>query len=221
MSVITKQGVKTMVSFTSEKEVFNELYNEILRVKCIKEPLFKNLVKLLGKRFIQAHKAIEDEKVKKYVFYPTNKSIWIVHGNEGEYQILPKAAFCSCNDFYFRVISNEIFLCYHLVAQKLAETLDKYILIKKSDEDYKTLMTKWRKIRPKNRSLSIKEVGNVRRLSEAVLSEIGELSISQLLVEIEKNGLQLTPRHLANILSTDKKKRFKCKRGLWILTKNI
>jgi predicted nucleic acid-binding Zn finger protein len=202
----------------SEKEVFNKLYNEISRTQCVNELLFKSLVELMGKRFIQAHKAIEDEKVKKYIFYPTKKIVWIVNGKEGDYQILPKAAFCSCNDFYFRVISNEIFLCYHLVAQKLAEALGKYVLIKKSDEDYKTQMSKWRKIKLADRSLSIKEVGNVRRLSEAVLSEIGALSIYQLVEEIEKNGLRLTTRHLANILTTDRKKRFKGKKGLWTLT---
>ena len=204
-----------------DKEALDKLYDEIQNERCITEVHLKNLIALLGNRVKQSFKAVEDGRVKKYLFHPSEKSVWIVVGKEGDYQILPRAHFCSCDDFYFRVISNEAFLCYHLIAQKLSEALGTYILIEKPDEDYEPLMSEWRKIKIEKRQLSILEVENVRRIVEAILSEVNDLSTSQLLEEVGKNGFHLTIRHLVNILITDKRKRFKCRRELWSLIKSL
>lgn len=101
-----------------------------------------------GSRFVKAWEAINERRIKKYVFDPSDRIIWIVVGKGREYLIMPAADFCSCNDFYFRVMDREVHLCYHLIAQKLAEALKWYDLIEERDELYNSLLEEWRKVTP-------------------------------------------------------------------------
>ena len=98
-----------------------------------------------GSRFTKAWEAINDGRIKKYIFEPSGRIAWIVIGKEREYLVMPAADFCSCDDFYFRVMDREVHLCYHLIAQKLAEALMWYDLINERDELYTSLMEEWRK----------------------------------------------------------------------------
>lgn len=104
------------------------------------------LSEALGSRFTKAWEAVQDERVKKYIFTPSCRIVWIVVGRETEYQIMPAAAFCSCNDFYFRVMDKEANICYHLIAQKLAEALELYDKIEEEDQLYDCLMEEWKKV---------------------------------------------------------------------------
>jgi predicted nucleic acid-binding Zn finger protein len=53
-----------------------------------------------------------------------------------------------CDDFYFRVLDQRIHLCYHLIAQKIAEVLDWYDKIEERDELYNSLMDEWKRVTP-------------------------------------------------------------------------
>ncbi|MBT8171950.1 hypothetical protein KJN74_03680 [Candidatus Bathyarchaeota archaeon] len=103
------------------------------------------LSKALGSRFNKALDTVNEVRVKKYVFSPSKRIVWIVVGREREYQIMPAAGFCSCDDFYFRVMDKETNICYHLIAQKIAETLKKYDKIEEEDRLYDCLMEEWKK----------------------------------------------------------------------------
>ena len=108
----------------------------------------KNLTKLyeiFGQRFTRAFEALRENRVKKYVFKPSGKTIWIVVGKERDYLIMPEAEFCTCDDFYFRVLDKQVHLCYHLIAQKLAKNLGWYETIEDHDEIYDSLMAEWKK----------------------------------------------------------------------------
>jgi len=214
-----QKSVNVMVPTVSEEAVFNQLSEEIMKTNAITDDQIELLTKAFGERFTNAYKIVEKGWVKKYLFHSSGRIIWIVTGKEGDYQILPHISFCSCDDFYFRVVSNEVFRCYHLIAQKLAEVLDRYILVEFQDTEYDSFMTGLRRIKTERRLLSIEETENVRRFVGAVLSETGEMSTEKLLEEAKKNGFRLTVHHLANILTADKRKRFKCKDRLWTLTK--
>ena len=110
-------------------------------------------------------------------------------------------------------------MCYHLLAQKLAELLNEYEIVEKQDEAYNTLINRWRIIPFKRRVLSSEETENIRRVSYGVLSEERNLLIGGLLVELYKVGFtSLTSRHLSSILVADKKRRFRCLKGRWTLT---
>ncbi len=104
------------------------------------------LSEALGSRFSKAWEAVQEERVKKYIFSPSGRIVWIVVGREREYQIMPAAAFCSCDDFYFRVMDREANICYHLIAQKLAEALELYDKIEEEDRLYDCLMEEWKKV---------------------------------------------------------------------------
>jgi predicted nucleic acid-binding Zn finger protein len=108
----------------------------------------KNLTKLyeiFGQRFTRAFEALKENRVKKYVFKPSGRTVWIVVGRERDYLIMAEAEFCTCDDFYFRVLDRKVHLCYHLIAQKLAKNLDWYELVEEHDELYDSLMSEWRK----------------------------------------------------------------------------
>ncbi len=108
----------------------------------------KNLIELyelFSQRFTKALSTLEENRVKKYVFKPSGRIVWIVIGRERDYLIMPEAKFCMCNDFYFRVLDKKIHLCYHLIAQKIARNLGWYDTIKENDKLYKTLMNEWKK----------------------------------------------------------------------------
>jgi len=108
----------------------------------------KNLTKLyevFGPRFTRAFEALKEKRVKKYVFKTSGRIVWIVVGKERDYLIMPEAEFCSCDDFYFRVLDKEVHLCYHLIAQKLAKILEWYETVDEHDELYDSLMAEWKK----------------------------------------------------------------------------
>jgi predicted nucleic acid-binding Zn finger protein len=111
----------------------------------------KNLTRLyevFGQRFTRAFEALKENRVKKYVFKPSGKTVWIVVGKERDYLIMAQAEFCTCDDFYFRVLDREVHLCYHLIAQKIANVLEWYDSIEERDELYDSLMKEWKKPTP-------------------------------------------------------------------------
>lgn len=174
------------------------------------------LLQVFGERCRKALKVLEEGKVRKFIFSPSERIVWTVVGKDREYQILSLANFCSCNDFYFRVLNYETYLCYHLMAQKMAVALEKYIVIKKKDEEYETLMTVLRQQNREHRKLPIAEVENIRKTAETILLNNDGVSTKDLLLEIQALGFEvLTSQHLAVILNADKKKRFKCHKGKW------
>jgi predicted nucleic acid-binding Zn finger protein len=111
----------------------------------------KNLTRLyeiFGQRFTRAFEALNENRVKKYSFKPSGKTVWVVVGKERDYLIMAQAEFCTCDDFYFRVLDRQVHLCYHLIAQKIANVLDWYEAIEERDELYETLMNEWKKPTP-------------------------------------------------------------------------
>ncbi|MDI6847577.1 MAG: hypothetical protein QMD23_05550 [Candidatus Bathyarchaeia archaeon] len=111
----------------------------------------KNLTKLyeiFGQRFTKAFEALKENRVKKYVFKPSGRIVWIVVGKERDYLLMPEAEFCPCDDFYFRVMDREVHLCYHLIAQKIANILEWYETLEERDELYDSLMTEWKNPMP-------------------------------------------------------------------------
>jgi predicted nucleic acid-binding Zn finger protein len=102
------------------------------------------LYDLFGTRFTKALEALKENRVKKYIFKPSNRIVWIVIGRERDYLIMPQAEFCTCDDFYFRVLDKQVHLCYHLIAQKIASNLGWYEVITENDELYDSLMAEWK-----------------------------------------------------------------------------
>lgn len=129
----------------SELGLLNRICKETVTKRRIEDADLNKLSVAFGKRFEKAWEAVEGKRVKQYIFKPSKRIIWIVVGKKQDYLIMPAADFCTCNDFYFRVMDRQVHLCYHLLAQRLAETLKSYDLYEEEDEFYEVLMKEWRK----------------------------------------------------------------------------
>jgi predicted nucleic acid-binding Zn finger protein len=105
---------------------------------------WQRLRNVFGDRFNKAWKLVTENRIKKYVFKPSGRILWIAIGQNAEYLIYSNAGYCSCNDFYFRVLDHEKAYCYHLLAQKIAESLNYYDLVEEEDEVYESLLEIWK-----------------------------------------------------------------------------
>ena len=129
-----------------ETELLDEITGNVKQNGKLTGEDISKLYSLFGKRFLKAWEAVRKGQVKKYVFNPSKRVVWIVVGKNRDYLIFPAAGFCTCDDFYFRVMDREAHLCYHLIAQKLAEVLGWFDQINESDELYETLMNEWKNV---------------------------------------------------------------------------
>ncbi len=102
---------------------------------------FKNK---FGNRFVRALRAVEENKVQKYFFRPSETYTWIVKGTKREYLIIPDIL-CTGRDFYQSVvISGDATTCYHLLAQRIAEIRESYEVIESTDAKRRELYNTWR-----------------------------------------------------------------------------
>jgi len=129
---------------TEERRILEAVCDELSSSRELTQAQWDRLKSALGDRFDKAWQLVEQRRVKRYVFEPSVRVVWIAVGRESEYQVLPASGYCDCNDFYFRVVNGEAGLCYHLLGQRLAEALDAYDEVKEGDEFYDELMTEWR-----------------------------------------------------------------------------
>lgn len=126
---------------------FKEKCKDVRALGRIDAKLDQTLYKLLSKRYTKALELIDLKSIQKYRFYPSNRVIWTVEGKQGLYQVIPSSNFCSCDDFYFRVLNKKKEMCYHIIAQGLAAALHHYDEIIFSDKIYEKITLKLKKKR--------------------------------------------------------------------------
>lgn len=130
----------------SEERLLLEHICDIIRSEGeIAKVYWERLRSLFGERFDKAWRLVEERRIKRYIFNPSGRVAWVAVGRDGEYQILPLAGYCGCSDFYYRVVDGETGLCYHLIAQRLAESLNSYEEINEGDEFFDILTAEWRR----------------------------------------------------------------------------
>lgn len=95
-----------------------------------------------AERVQKALDALEDSRVKKYVFQPSGRIVWIVVGKERDYLVMPAIDYCSCDDFYYQFDHGHI--CYHIIAQKLAESTGRFDLFEDDDDFFDILIREWK-----------------------------------------------------------------------------
>ena len=129
----------------SEIELLNSICKKAKTEGKLTGKSLTTLYDIFGQRFTRAFEALKENRVKKYAFKPSGRIVWIVVGRERDYLIMSEVDFCTCDDFYFRVLDRRVHMCYHIIAQKLAKNLDWYDAIEEHDELYDSLMSEWRK----------------------------------------------------------------------------
>ena len=64
-------------------------------------------------------------------------------GRGRDYQVLPDSLFCTCDDYYFRVMEHKKQLCYHIIAQQLSEAVSKHSVREVTDALYPEITSKF------------------------------------------------------------------------------
>jgi len=133
---------KTGKARFSEAEMLEKVCKEIQEKGKITDAHISKFSSTFGQRSEKALEALRERRVKKYVFKPSGRIVWIVVGKEKEYLVMPAAEYCTCDDFYFQFHQGH--LCYHIIAQKLAEATGKFDLIEDDDQLFDILIKEWK-----------------------------------------------------------------------------
>src|SRR2546430_7589881 len=113
----------------AEDIVLRQVSEELRRTHLLTDEQKQALSKVFEKRFPQALAIVEARKVTNYRFKPSGRTLWVVKGRKGEYQVMPDSMFCTCDDYYLRVMDNKKQLCYHLVFFFQAEDGIRYFTV--------------------------------------------------------------------------------------------
>lgn len=74
--------------------------------------------------------------VKESRFLPSGRKVITVVGRLGDEFIDPEKPYCSCSNFYFRVLGGREETCYHLLGYRIAAKTGKVDVTEFSDEEY-------------------------------------------------------------------------------------
>jgi predicted nucleic acid-binding Zn finger protein len=127
-----------------EKKMMEEAYEELESRGELSTRLRESLEKTFGDRFTNGWKLANSRSVRRYEFKPSGRLVWVVQGRKSEYQVMPDIPFCYCDDYYFRVMDRKRGLCYHIIAQHVAEALNKFEKVSKRDSQYSSITDRWR-----------------------------------------------------------------------------
>ena len=71
---------------------------------------------------------------------PSNRVIFTVVGRSGDEFVDPQKPFCSCSNFFFRVLGGNEELCYHLLSYRIARESKELDTITFGDDEYALLL---------------------------------------------------------------------------------
>ena len=91
-------------------------------------------------QFKKAIDAASGGCVKKHVFLPSGRYIYTVVGRNGDEFIDPERPFCSCESYFYGVLSAKVKYCYHILSYKIADESRLVQEIPFADEEYDTFM---------------------------------------------------------------------------------
>lgn len=123
--------LKVRVHFPSSSEPGGEITSESDRLK-EKFPEYERY----GKKMNRAVEAVLAGGVKEARFAPSGRSVITIVGRLGDEFIDPERPYCSCSNFYFRVMTGREDVCYHLLSYKIAVDVGMVDLTEFSDEEY-------------------------------------------------------------------------------------
>ena len=116
------------------------IFEKLQKEKQLTPELIQLFQKKFGDLFFRALDLLKKKGriIIKHVFKPSNTEIWQIEGKSAYYLIFPDV-FCQCE--FFRINSiyrNQKFTpCKHILAQKLAQSLNTFKLIEHTDLDWK------------------------------------------------------------------------------------
>jgi len=126
----------------TEAEVLEAVCHRIRTEGTVSNAHINALIATFGQRVNKALEALSESRIKKYVFQPSGRIVWIVVGKERDYLVMPSIDYCSCDDFYYQFDHGHI--CYHIIAQKLAEAASRFDLFEDTDDFFNILIREWK-----------------------------------------------------------------------------
>lgn len=126
----------------NEARTLENVCRDVRAVGHVSEDHTAQLSATFGQRLTKALEALNERRVKKYVFQPSGRIVWIVVGKQRDYLVMPAADYCSCSDFYFLFHRGHV--CYHIIAQKLAEATGQFDLFEDDDGFFNILIKEWK-----------------------------------------------------------------------------
>ena len=127
---------------TSEASTLDSICQTIRVEGDVSDSHVAELVDKFGQRADKALEALNESRIKKYVFQPSGRIVWIVVGKERDYLVMPSIGYCSCDDFYYQFDHGHV--CYHIIAQKLAEATGRFDFFEDDDQFYDILIREWK-----------------------------------------------------------------------------
>jgi len=131
-------------AYRYENNLMDEAFAELKSRQGFSDELKDRLLKAFGERFTNGLDLASSHRVKRYEFKPSKRIVWVVEGRTSEYQVIPDLPFCYCDDYYFRVMDRKRGLCYHIIAQRVAEALNQFQTIHGNDSQYSNITDRWR-----------------------------------------------------------------------------
>ena len=89
-----------------------------------------------GRKFEKAIDTVIAGGVKECRFLPSGRKVFSVVGTLGDEFIDPERPYCSCSNFFFRVIGGKEELCYHLLSYMIAVKTGRVAVLEFSDDEY-------------------------------------------------------------------------------------
>ena len=126
----------------SEAQLLDSFCELVRKEGGISEEHASNLADSFGQRAQKALDALSESRIKKYAFQPSGRIVWIVVGKERDYLVMPSIDYCSCDDFYYQFDHGHV--CYHIIAQKLAEATGQFDFFEDDDSFFEVLIREWK-----------------------------------------------------------------------------
>ncbi len=89
-----------------------------------------------GSKFDKAIDTVLARGVKECRFSPSGRKVNVVVGRLGDELLAPDKPYCSCANFYFKVIRGKDELCYHLLSHRIATKLGLVDVVDFEDDEY-------------------------------------------------------------------------------------
>ena len=92
--------------------------------------------KKYGTKLDRAIDAVLAVGVKEARFLPSGRKVVTVVGRLGDEFVDPDRPYCSCSNFFFRVVGGREEICYHLLSYEVAVRAGRVDIIEFSDDEY-------------------------------------------------------------------------------------
>jgi predicted nucleic acid-binding Zn finger protein len=91
-------------------------------------------------QFERAIEAVLRGCVKRHTFLPSGRYVYTVVGRNADEFIDPDKPFCSCESYFYSVLSAKAKYCYHILSYKIANEGGLIREVRFDDEEYDTFM---------------------------------------------------------------------------------